>query len=95
MMDEVVVDAAVPSQATFRTRMRTTHLFLGRFASARSSLLGAHPLQGDPPAPEHWGGYVVKPATIEFWQGRQSRLHDRLRYTLQPDASWKIERLAP
>ncbi|HLK30240.1 MAG TPA: pyridoxamine 5'-phosphate oxidase [Puia sp.] len=45
--------------------------------------------------PEHWGGYCVKPVTIEFWQGRPNRLHDRIQYTLQEDASWKIERLAP
>ena len=49
----------------------------------------------DPPAPEHWGGYVVRPTTIEFWQGRQSRLHDRLRYSRLADGAWKIERLAP
>jgi pyridoxamine 5'-phosphate oxidase len=45
--------------------------------------------------PEHWGGYIVKPVIIEFWQGRPSRLHDRLQYTLKDDGSWKIERLAP
>jgi pyridoxamine 5'-phosphate oxidase len=56
--------------------------------------------------PEHWGGYIVKPTSIEFWQGRSSRLHDRIKYTLEnsaynaatdtrSDASWKIERLAP
>lgn len=45
--------------------------------------------------PEHWGGYVVKPVGMEFWQGRPSRLHDRLLYSLQRDGSWKIERLAP
>lgn len=45
--------------------------------------------------PAHWGGYRVKPVTIEFWQGRPSRLHDRLQYTLQGENSWKIERLAP
>lgn len=45
--------------------------------------------------PSHWGGYRVKPVIIEFWQGRSSRLHDRLQYTLQDDGSWKIERLAP
>jgi pyridoxamine 5'-phosphate oxidase len=45
--------------------------------------------------PTHWGGYRVKPVTIEFWQGRPSRLHDRLQYTLQGENSWKIERLAP
>lgn len=45
--------------------------------------------------PEYWGGYTVKPVSIEFWQGRPSRLHDRLRYSLQNNKSWKIERLAP
>ena len=47
------------------------------------------------PRPEHWGGYIIKPQTIEFWQGRPNRLHDRLRYTLQEDFDWKVERLAP
>jgi pyridoxamine 5'-phosphate oxidase len=56
--------------------------------------------------PDHWGGYIVKPTSIEFWQGRSSRLHDRIRYTIEAsaynaatdtrsDANWKIERLAP
>jgi pyridoxamine 5'-phosphate oxidase len=45
--------------------------------------------------PEYWGGYLVKPVVIEFWQGRPSRLHDRLEYTLQENGGWKIERLAP
>ena len=45
--------------------------------------------------PEYWGGYIVKPRSIEFWQGRPNRLHDRIRYTLEPDYNWKIERLAP
>lgn len=45
--------------------------------------------------PEHWGGYIVKPVIIEFWQGRPSRLHDRLQYTLEENGEWKIERLAP
>jgi pyridoxamine 5'-phosphate oxidase len=47
------------------------------------------------PRPTHWGGYVVKPVKIEFWQGRSNRLHDRILYTLQPGNVWKIERLAP
>jgi pyridoxamine 5'-phosphate oxidase len=47
------------------------------------------------PRPLHWGGYRVKPLNIEFWQGRSSRLHDRIQYTLQHDGSWKIARLAP
>ncbi|MGB5228500.1 MAG: pyridoxamine 5'-phosphate oxidase [Eudoraea sp.] len=45
--------------------------------------------------PDYWGGYLVKPVSIEFWQGRDNRLHDRIRYTLQADYDWKIERLAP
>ena len=47
-----------------------------------------------PPRPAHWGGYCLKPTEIEFWQGRPSRLHDRIHYQLDA-ANWKIERLAP
>ena len=47
------------------------------------------------PRPPHWGGYRVKPEVIEFWQGQDNRLHDRLRYALRDDGSWLIERLAP
>jgi len=47
------------------------------------------------PRPPHWGGYRLLPAVIEFWQGRDNRLHDRLRYSLQKDGSWLIERLGP
>ena len=47
------------------------------------------------PRPPHWGGYIVKPVVIEFWQGRPSRLHDRIQYTLEENGDWKIERLAP
>ena len=48
-----------------------------------------------PPRPSHWGGYRLKPDNWQFWQGRKSRLHDRLRYTLQTDGNWHRERLAP
>lgn len=51
--------------------------------------------QEEPQRPDYWGGYVVKPQVIEFWQGRSSRLHDRMLYTLTTDNSWQIERLAP
>jgi pyridoxamine 5'-phosphate oxidase len=82
---------------------------LGAWASRQSDVLADRPalekafeeakarFGENPPVPEHWGGYVVRPATVEFWQGRRSRLHDRLRYTRigQEDGAWKIERLAP
>lgn len=45
--------------------------------------------------PAHWGGYLVKPVIVEFWQGRPSRLHDRIQYTLGEKGEWLIERLAP
>ena len=45
--------------------------------------------------PEFWGGYIVRPIEIEFWQGRPNRLHDRIRYKFQEDYNWKIERLCP
>lgn len=45
--------------------------------------------------PKHWGGYLVQPISIEFWQGRPNRMHDRIRYSLQKDFSWKLERLSP
>ena len=48
-----------------------------------------------PPRPPHWGGYRLVPDQWQFWQGRKSRLHDRLRYTQQADGSWLRERLAP
>ncbi|MGA8392766.1 MAG: pyridoxamine 5'-phosphate oxidase [Burkholderiaceae bacterium] len=48
-----------------------------------------------PPRPPHWGGYRLRPDTWQFWQGRKSRLHDRLRYRLEKDGSWTRERLAP
>lgn len=47
------------------------------------------------PTPEHWGGYIIKPNSFEFWQGRPSRLHDRLYYTETENKDWKIVRLAP
>jgi pyridoxamine 5'-phosphate oxidase len=49
----------------------------------------------DVPRPPHWGGFRIRPDAIEFWQGRDNRLHDRLRYCRQEDGSWQIERLSP
>tara|TARA_B110000238_G_C16139019_1_gene445245 strand:+ start:909 stop:1556 length:648 start_codon:yes stop_codon:yes gene_type:complete len=47
------------------------------------------------PRPKNWGGYLIKPISLEFWQGRPNRMHDRIRYSLLKDFSWKLERLAP
>lgn len=47
------------------------------------------------PRPKYWGGFLIRPVEIEFWQGRPNRLHDRIRYKQQDDFSWKTERLAP
>jgi len=58
-------------------------------AQERVAATGAHV-----PRPAHWGGYRLVPRTMEFWQGRRSRLHDRIRYRRE-DAQWRIERLAP
>jgi pyridoxamine 5'-phosphate oxidase len=48
-----------------------------------------------PERPAHWGGYLVRPVIIEFWQGQPGRMHDRLQYSLNDNGGWKIERLAP
>ncbi|MEZ4702690.1 MAG: pyridoxamine 5'-phosphate oxidase [Rhodothermales bacterium] len=61
-----------------------------RFAEIEKRFAG-----GPIPRPPHWGGYVLKPREVEFWQGRTSRLHDRIRYRIQEDGSWLRQRLAP
>jgi pyridoxamine 5'-phosphate oxidase len=94
------------SDAYFHSRPVTSQI--GAWASAQSEIVEnreqlerqfemALAKYGDKhiPLPAHWGGYRLVPQTIEFWQGRRSRLHDRLRYTRQPDGAWKIERLSP
>ncbi|RYY41079.1 MAG: pyridoxamine 5'-phosphate oxidase [Chitinophagaceae bacterium] len=57
----------------------------------QAGLMAGHHIE----RPEFWGGYRVRPIIVEFWQGRPSRLHDRLQYTLEDDGKWKRERLAP
>jgi pyridoxamine 5'-phosphate oxidase len=94
------------SAAYFASRPRASRL--GAWASQQSSVLEnreqleqrfadtEHRFPGDEiPCPEDWGGYRLVPTTIEFWQGRRSRLHDRLRFTRHADATWKVERLSP
>jgi pyridoxamine 5'-phosphate oxidase len=61
----------------------------------RAEQLAADFTGGSIPRPPHWGGFLVRPVTIEFWQGRPDRLHDRLQYSLQENGNWLIERLAP
>jgi pyridoxamine 5'-phosphate oxidase len=62
--------------------------------AAAAALRQRYP-DGNVPRPANWGGYRVQPHCIEFWQGRPSRLHDRIEYRLQTDGSWTIRRLAP
>ena len=61
---------------------------------AREAELARRYADGDVPLPPHWGGYRLAPETVEFWQGRPSRLHDRLRY-VRGASGWRVERLSP
>ena len=93
------------SDAYFQSRPLGSRI--GAWASPQSEVIGSRSVLevsekafavqfGDhPPRPPHWGGYRLKPTGWEFWQGRRSRLHDRLHYLLQADGSWLMERLAP
>jgi pyridoxamine 5'-phosphate oxidase len=98
--------SAADSERYFISRPKESQI--GAWASPQSSVIGSREIiekrykdiekkfegQNTLPKPKQWGGYLVKPFLIEFWQGRQSRLHDRLQYTLV-DGAWKIVRLAP
>jgi pyridoxamine 5'-phosphate oxidase len=94
------------TEAYFATRPRGAQL--GAWASPQSRPLPGRPAleeawreaedrfgSDEVPAPPHWGGFRVSPVTVEFWQGRVSRLHDRLRYRRDEDGQWSVERLAP
>jgi pyridoxamine 5'-phosphate oxidase len=94
------------SEAYFKTRPRNSRL--AAWASRQSEVLpNRNTLEAEwarlqrqypdenIPKPPFWGGYVMSPIRLEFWQGRPSRLHDRFRYSKQGDNSWKIERLSP
>ena len=72
--------AVIPARATLEDTMKTLEK---KYAGA------------EVPLPANWGGYRLAPETVEFWQGRRSRLHDRLRYRREKDGSWSVERLAP
>jgi pyridoxamine 5'-phosphate oxidase len=62
-----------------------------RFAELEAEYEGVD----DPPRPDHWGGYLVEPRSVEFWQGRRDRMHDRLRFRRTSGGAWVVERLAP
>ncbi|GAA0781895.1 MULTISPECIES: pyridoxamine 5'-phosphate oxidase [Pseudomonadati] len=62
----------------------------GKFAEMKAKFA-----QGDVPLPKFWGGYLIRPQSIEFWQGGEHRLHDRFLYSKSPDSQWQIDRLAP
>lgn len=98
--------SAEESESYFRTRPRNSRL--GAWGSNQSEVIANREVLeknmadfqarypgDDVPLPPNWGGYIVKPLAIEFWQGQRSRLHDRLVYRRQPDDSWLVERLAP
>ncbi len=97
--------SAAESEAYFQSRPLGSKL--GAWASDQSEVVGSREslearfaefekrFGSDVPRPEHWGGYRLRPNSIEFWQGRDNRLHDRLRYRLEKNGSWVIERLGP
>jgi pyridoxamine 5'-phosphate oxidase len=97
--------AARESDEYFRTRPRGSQL--SACASPQSDVIedraalesryaaASEEYSGAVTRPSHWGGYRLLPATIEFWQGRADRLHDRLRYQRRRDGTWRLERLAP
>jgi pyridoxamine 5'-phosphate oxidase len=99
--------AAGETETYFHSRPHGSQL--GAHASPQSAVVGtraelerrydeaaARWPEGTPvPVPDEWGGFRVRPRTVEFWQGRENRLHDRLRYTAAAGGGWRVERLAP
>lgn len=99
--------AAAESDAYFQSRPRGSRI--GAWASPQSTVIEdrqvlehnqqrleeQYGIDGFIPRPPHWGGYRLVPNRVEFWQGRSSRLHDRILYTALPDGTWRKARLAP
>lgn len=96
--------SAAESDAYFATRPRGSQIAAavsrqGRVLASREELDDAvaelERAGGDVARPDHWGGYRLRPDTYEFWQHRENRLHDRLRYRRDGDGAWIVERLSP
>lgn len=93
------------SEAYFHSRPRGSQL--GAWVSKQSQVISGREVLDERlakleqrypdtvPLPDFWGGYMVTPARVEFWQGRSNRLHDRFVYDLQKDGTWSLERLSP
>ena len=104
---EGVVEKISPEESDAYYASRPIGSRIGAWASPQSDVVASRAVleanEADyaakfgntPPRPPHWGGYRLKPDNWQFWQGRPSRLHDRLRYVLQADGAWLRERLAP
>lgn len=98
--------SAMESDVYFNSRPQGSRI--GAWASPQSSIIASREIiennitayeqqfsDGNIARPSHWGGYIVIPTVIEFWQGRSNRLHDRIQYSKLDNGSWKAERLAP
>lgn len=106
---EGVVEKLLPEASTQYFQSRPKDSQIGAWASPQSQVISDRGMleanvaalekeyseAEQLPRPDYWGGYLLKPNCMEFWQGRTSRLHDRLQYLLQSDGSWKIQILAP
>lgn len=106
---EGLVEKVAPETSTSYFQSRPKGSQIGAWASPQSRAINSREILKDKvqlletqyehenqlPRPPHWGGFRVMPYAIEFWQGRTSRLHDRLLYTLDSGNRWKVERLAP
>ena len=105
---EGTVERATAEESAAYFATRPTDSRIGAWASPQSTVIASRDElerrvaeaeerfgDGDVPRPPHWGGYRLTPETVEFWQHRDSRLHDRLRYRRDADGAWIVERLAP
>jgi len=93
--DDYFSSRPIASQIGAAVSPQSTTIESREWLESRFAELELQVAESGVPRPEHWGGFIIKPVIIEFWQGRPSRLHDRIEYSLQENGEWKIERLAP